>query len=330
MGRRARIIGSLAALAVVALCPSSALAAPEPLGLECVAVEELRECSGLAESWDGIPLDTTVILPPGQAKDLPLVALVHGFGNSKYEYLDPASEAYTGNAFTWARRGYAVLAHTARGLWGSCGTPESRLASPVACAGGYLHLADVRFEVRDTQELIGELVDQGIADRERIGVTGDSYGGGQSLMMAALRDRIMLPDGSYKPWRLAGRHADPARRRCAGHPVDRSRDGGCAQRQRLVHAATPPASGRRPPSGLRRRRWSNAIYAAAQFAAGPGQPIGEPFIPGRPMGFVVPPGIDPEADVGAGSPALPRASHMTTPSRARSSTSWRPTTPPTT
>ena len=297
MGRRARTAGSLAAFAAIALCPGSAVAAPEPLGLECAALEELRECSGLADSWDGIPLDTTVILPPGRAKDLPLVALVHGFGNSKYEYLDPASEAYTGNAFTWARRGYAVLVHTARGLWGSCGTPESRLASPAACAGGYLHLADVRFEVRDTQELIGELVDQGIADSERIGATGDSYGGGQSLMMAALRDRIMLEDGSYAPWVSPG--GTPIRLAAAA-PVIPWTD--------LVSAAAPNgsvSSTRRTsrkrattPVGVEKATVVNAIYAAAQFAVGPGQPIGEPFIPGRPMGFVAPPGLDAEADVG--------------------------------
>jgi hypothetical protein len=54
-----------------------------------------------------------------------------------------------------------VLTHTFRGLWGSCGTPESRLANPVACADGYTHLADVRYEVRDAQYLIGRLVDEG-------------------------------------------------------------------------------------------------------------------------------------------------------------------------
>ena len=297
MGRRVCTLGLLAASAAIGLCPGPALAAPEPLGLDCAALEELRECTGLAESWDGLPLDTTVLLPPGRAKDLPLVALVHGFGNSKYEYLDPASEAYTGNAFTWARRGYAVLVHTARGLWGSCGTPESRLASPVACAGGYLHLADVRFEVRDTQELIGALVDQGIADGKRIGATGDSYGGGQSLMMAALRDRIMLTDGSYAPWTSPG--GKPIRLAAAA-PVIPWTD--------LVTAAAPNgsvSSTRRTsraratsPVGVEKASVVNAIYAAAQFAVGPGQPIGEPFIPGRPMGFVAPPGLDPEADVG--------------------------------
>ena len=295
---RAWSVGPLAALAAIFLWPSAASAAAEPLGLDCVIVEELRQCSGLADSWDGVPLDTTVVLPPGsRAKDLPLVALVHGFGNSKYEYLDPDSEAYTGNAFTWARRGYAVLAHTARGLWGSCGTPESRLASPAGCADGYIHLADVRYEVRDTQELIGELVDEGVADPKRIGATGDSYGGGQSLMMAALRDRIMLPDGTYAPWLTP---AGTPLRLAAAAPVIPWTDLVTAAAPNGSVSSTRRTSRRRAttPVGVEKASVVNAIFAAAQFAVGPGQPIGEPFIPGRPMGYLAPAGTDPEADVG--------------------------------
>jgi len=266
------------------------------LGLTCEPAEELTECSGLATSWDGIPLDTTVVLPQGASRDLPLVALVHGFGNSKYEYLDPASEAYTGNAYTWARRGYVVLAHTARGLWGSCGTPEARLASPVACADGYIHLADVRFEVRDTQELIGRLVDEGVADPKRIGATGDSYGGGQTLMMAALRNRIMKPDGSYSRWRSA--EGTPLRLAGAA-PVIPWTDLVTAAAPNGSVSSTRRTSRRRAthPVGVEKASIVNAIFAAAQFAVGPGQPVGEPFVRGRPMGFLAPPGLDPEADV---------------------------------
>jgi dienelactone hydrolase len=295
MGRRVSVAALLAALAAILASPGLAVGAPSPLGLECVPREELRECSGLVESWDGIPLDTTVVLPEGRTRNLPLVALVHGFGNSKYEYLDPASEAYTGNAFTWARRGYAVLAHTARGLWGSCGTPESRLASPVACADGYIHLADVRFEVRDTQELIGRLVDQGLADSDRIGATGDSYGGGQSLMMAALRDRIMLPSGKYAPWRTPeGTRIQLA----AAAPVIPWTDLVTAAAPNGSVSSTRPTSRKRAttPVGVEKASVVNAIFAAAQFAVGPGQPVGEPFIPGRPMGYLS--STDPEADVG--------------------------------
>ena len=194
----------VSALLIGAAVPPTAAAA-EPLGLsDCEAMRGLQVCSGLVPTWDGVPLDTTVTLPAPAARKLPLVVEIHGFGNSKYEYLDPASAAYTDNAFAWARRGYAVLTYTARGLWGSCGTPDSRLANPAACARGYIHLADTRYEVRDTQTLIGRLVDEGIADPRRIGVTGDSYGGGQSMALAALSDRMMLPDGRLVAWRSPG------------------------------------------------------------------------------------------------------------------------------
>jgi dienelactone hydrolase len=282
------------ALALVVPAPAEAA---EPLGLtDCEPAQSVHQCSGLVETWDGVPLDTTVTLPEAGVADLPLVVLIHGFGNSKYEYLDPESSAYTGNAYEWARRGYAVLTYTARGLWGSCGTPESRLANPDACAKGYIHLADTRYEVRDTQELVGRLVDEGVADPRRLAVTGDSYGGGQSLALAALRNRVMQPDGSLVPWRSP---SGTQLRLAAAAPVIPWSD--------LIHAAAP--NGRvsdtrvtsraqaTSPVGVEKATFVNAIFVAAQNATGPGQPVGEPFVPGRPMGYLAPPGSDPEADV---------------------------------
>src|SRR5207248_4949062 len=171
-------LGAVLALAMVAAAPARAAA---PLGLtSCGPAQGVWQCSGLATTWDGVPLDTTVTLPAAGGAHLPLVVEIHGFGNSKYEYLDPGSTAYTDNAYGWARAGYAVLTYSARGFWGSCGTPESRLANPSGCERGYIHLADDRYEARDTQHLAGLLVDEGVADPSRIGVTGDSYGGGQT------------------------------------------------------------------------------------------------------------------------------------------------------
>src|SRR3954454_6562679 len=278
--------------------PARAHAASEPpLGLtDCGPVHGLYACSGLVNTWDGVPLDATVSLPSRGARHLPLVVELHGFGNSKYEYLDPSSTAYTDNAYDWARDGYAVLTYTSRGLWGSCGTPESRAASPVACADGYIHLADARYEVRDAQTLIGRLVDEGVANVHRVGVTGDSYGGGQSFMLAALRNRVMLPSGKLVRWRSP--QGTPLRIAAAA-PVIPWTD--------LIYAAAPngltrangvtPRSASASPVGVEKASFGNGIFAGAQTATGPGQPIGEPFIPGRPMGFLSPPGTDPEADV---------------------------------
>jgi X-Pro dipeptidyl-peptidase (S15 family) len=293
-----RIRVAIVALLVLGACaavPSTALAGP--LGLsDCASTQGVYRCDGLVRTWDGVPLDTTVALPREGARGLPLVVLVHGFGNSKHEYLDPASDAYTGNAYRWARRGYAVLTYTARGLWGSCGTPAARLANPAECAAGYIRLADIRYEVRDTQELAGRLVDEGLADRRRIAVTGDSYGGGQSLMLAALNDRVMLPDGRLAPWRSP---AGERLRIAAAAPVIPWSDlvTAAAPNGRVSSTGVTPMSAATSPVGVEKATFVNAIFAAGQFATGPGQPVGEPFVPGRPMGWFAPPGLDPEADV---------------------------------
>lgn len=286
-------IGAVVAMALA--LPASAAAGP--LGLtDCGPAEGVYQCTGLVKTWDGVPLETTVTLPAAGSRALPLVADIHGFGNSRWEYLDPASTAYTDNAFGWAKAGYAVLTYTARGLWGSCGTPEARAANPADCAKGWIHLADVRYEARDTQELIGRLVDEGYGDPARIGVTGDSYGGGQSTELAALRDRTMLPDGRLVPW------TSPK-----GTPLTLAAAAPVIPWTELIYAIAPngrtltyalaDAGAEWQPVGVFKTSIMNAIAAAAQFATGPGQPVGEPFVPGRPMGFLAPPGADPEADV---------------------------------
>ena len=284
-------------LALVVLVALPAAASAGPLGIgSCAPAQGFQQCSGLVPTWDGVPLDTTVTFPAGDARPLPLVVELNGFGNSRFEYLDPASSAYTGNAWDWARRGYLVLTYTARGLWGSCGTPESRLASPDACAAGYLHLADTRYEVRDAQELIGRLVDEGLADPARIGVTGDSYGGGQTLTLAALRDRVMEPDGRLVPWRSP--RGTPLRLAAAAPVIPWSDlPYAIAPNGRTRAVGVTPARDDYTPVGVFKTSIANAIFAAAEHAIGPGQPVGEPFIPGRPMGYLAPPGSDPGADV---------------------------------
>jgi hypothetical protein len=125
--------------------------------------------------------------------------MLHGYGGSKTDYeTEESSTTYHWNAEYFAKRGYAVVNSTARGFGQSCGAPASRTPD---CARGWLHLADQRFEARDTQTLLGLLADQGIAKPGALGVTGISYGGGQSLELAYLRDRIRRADGSFAPWK---------------------------------------------------------------------------------------------------------------------------------
>jgi len=77
----------------------------------------------------------------------------HGHGGSKYGYNQLDSQP--GRTKDYAKRGYAVLSLSARGVRGSCGTPQSRASGGAACLKGWNHLDDARKEARDTQHLAG-------------------------------------------------------------------------------------------------------------------------------------------------------------------------------
>ena len=163
-------------------------------------------------SFDGVPLDVDVTLPASGEGPFPTIVMLHGFGGDKTNFetasaAGPAPEA-AGNGSTiyrynnnfFARRGYAVVNYSARGFGESCGGgPAGDHAGP--CGPGYIRLADTRYEARDTQYLLGLLADEGVARPRAIGVTGISYGGGQSMELAFLRDKIRRPDGKLAPWR---------------------------------------------------------------------------------------------------------------------------------
>jgi len=197
----------LLAVVALALFPASASAAPPlPFGHLCTPQNGVRFCPTNAltdrvASFDGVPLDVDVTLPPSGDGPFPTIVMLHGYGGNKSNYATEQAEGattYHWNANYFARRGYAVVNPSARGFGRSCGQPASRTPD---CARGWIHLADQRYEARDTQHLLGLLADQGVARPGALGVTGISYGGGQSLELAYLRDRIRNPDGSFAPWR---------------------------------------------------------------------------------------------------------------------------------
>ena len=205
---------ALAALVCAAPAPASAGA---PFGHACAPENGVRFCpttdlSARVPSFDGVPLDVDVTLPAQGKGPFPTIVMLHGFGGSKTDFetagpLGPAPEEagagstiYRYNNVFYAQRGYAVVNYTARGFGASCGGGTGGdHAGP--CAAGYIRLADSRFEARDTQYLLGLLADEGVVRPRDIGVTGISYGGGQSMELAFLRDKIRTPKGKLRPWR---------------------------------------------------------------------------------------------------------------------------------
>jgi pimeloyl-ACP methyl ester carboxylesterase len=183
---------------VLALTLALALA---PFGHQCTLENGVRFCPTATDaqrvpSWDRVPLDVDVTLPARGKGPFPTIVMMHGWGGDKSSF-ETNAPLYSNNYF--AKQGYAVITPSARGFGRSCGAMSSR-TSP-GCDRGFVRLADQRYEGRDVQYLLGRLVDQKIVNPDEIGVTGISYGGIQSLNLARLRDRIRLPNGSYKRWR---------------------------------------------------------------------------------------------------------------------------------
>jgi hypothetical protein len=112
---------------------------------------------------------------------------------------DWREQALENNKF-FAKQGYAVVNYTARVFRRSCGKAGRPASRPCRDHKSYIHLADQRWEARDTQYLLGRLADQGITRPRAIGVTGISYGGGQSTELAYLRNRVRRLDGSFASW----------------------------------------------------------------------------------------------------------------------------------
>ena len=242
---RLRTVPLLAALVLVLVPAANAAAVPRPFGThDCAPQDGVRFCPGTVanrvKTFDGVPLDADVALPATGDTGLPLVVISHGWGQSKVGFAEMRP---------WAERGYAVLAFSARGFGDSCGSATSRAADPAGCAKGWVHLDDVRFEARDVQQLAGLLADEGVADPQRVGVTGISYGGGVSLELAALRDRIVRQDGTLAPW------TSPGGRRC-GSPARCRRSRGatsCTRSSPTGARSTTRSPARGRPRAVRRR-----------------------------------------------------------------------------
>lgn len=205
------------ALATLVWAAPAGASTAAPFGHACTAENGVRFCpmpdlASRVPSFDGVPLDVDVTLPEGGKAPYPTIVMLHGFGGSKtdFETTSPAgpepdaagsgSTIYRYNNVFYAQHGYAVVNYSARGFGGSCGGGSTGEHSG-PCAAGYIRLADSRYEARDTQYLLGLLADEGVVRPRDIGVTGISYGGGQSMELAFLHDKVRLPNGKLAPWR---------------------------------------------------------------------------------------------------------------------------------
>jgi ABC-2 type transport system ATP-binding protein len=159
-------------LAVAALVAGTAVviitAVPDP---PPVSTENLTiKVPGGPGVANEVHLDATVYRPA--VTPAPAVLLAHGFGGSK--------DSVSAQATALARRGFVVLAWTARGFGASTG--QIALNSP-------------DYEVADARTLVDWLakrpdVVQDAPGDPRVGVTGASYGGALALLLAGTDRRV--------------------------------------------------------------------------------------------------------------------------------------------
>lgn len=164
--RRARV----AALAVGSLALVLGVPAPSAAG-ERPTIEHQ-----VVHSFDGVPLYSTLFLPPEASAEepVPLVMRTHGWGGRG------ETELGSGTLSKLVDSGYAVL------TWDSRGFGKS---------GGESHVDAPHMERRDASTLLDWAAERPEIEKERpgdpvVGFTGGSYAGGIQLVTAAFDARV--------------------------------------------------------------------------------------------------------------------------------------------
>ena len=188
-----------------------------------------------------VQLDATFYLP--ERRPAPAVLLAHGFGGSKASVVADAEEL--------AVRGFAVLAYSARGFGASTG--EIALNAP-------------DYEVADARQLVDWLAKRSevITDAPgdpRVGVTGSSYGGALSLLLAGSDPRVdaLVPVITYND---LGQALIPNSASTADT------------------APGTPAANAFATDGVFKRAWAGIFFAAGMGAAGLANPNADASEPG--------------------------------------------------
>jgi pimeloyl-ACP methyl ester carboxylesterase len=281
------LAAAMLALPGVAAAKAKASGEPAPFGHACKAQDGVRFCptETLAQrvsTFDGVPLDADVTLPPSGNGPFPVIVMLHGWSGSKtsFESSTPegdGNETFDYNNTYYAQHGYVVLNYSARGWGNSCGAVSSREAP--GCAEGWIRLADQRYEARDTQYLLGLLANEKLIKPRSIGVTGISYGGGQSIELADLKNRIRLPNGEFAPWTSPSGKKMEIKAAFPRWPwsdlVDALEPNG-----RFLDSELPAPGQSYEPLGVEIQSYVTGLIAEGEAG-----------------GYIAPPGADPEADL---------------------------------
>ncbi|MFP5070640.1 alpha/beta fold hydrolase [Pseudonocardia nantongensis] len=246
--RSRRGAGSLIALLVAGLLLTAAPVAgaavpgqgPGPLpaatgddgGSVAVLPERVTVPAGPGEPGT-VELDTARYLPASatEASPAPAVLVAHGFGGTRQSVDTDAREL--------AARGYVVQTWTARGF----GT-----------SGGTIGLNDPDREVADAARLVDRLgalpeVQRDAAGDPRVGVTGGSYGGGLSLLLAGY-DRRIDAIAPLITWNDLGQALFPNNAAAGDLPAD------------------TPARAAGAPDGVFKSGWAGVFFGSGGRVAG--------------------------------------------------------------
>lgn len=217
-----------------------------------------------------VDIDATLYLPERHRLPAPAILVAHGFGGSKDSVVSDAREL--------AEHGFVVLAYSARGFGRSTG--EIALNSP-------------DYEVADARQLVDWLATQPEVRKDgpndpRVGVTGGSYGGALSLLLAGSDRRVdaLVPVITYNDLSQALLPNSATTTAGPGTP-----------------AANPFAD-----DGVFKRSWAGIFFTAGLGGAGPANPAAEAAEPGTehgetPSGASAGPPVDAaSAASGAGTP----------------------------
>jgi ABC-2 type transport system ATP-binding protein len=204
------------------------------------ALIDLPAAPGSAEQ---VKIDTTTYLPA--TVPAPAVLLAHGFGGDKNSVADDAREL--------ARKGFVVMTWSARGFGKSTGK---------------IGLNDPDGEVADASRLIDRLVAQHQVTTDahgdpKVAVTGASYGGALSLLLAGTDKRVdaIAPVITYNDLAqgLVPNAASPA-----------------------LAASGTPAAGAFATDGVFKKSWAGIFFSAGSGAASSGSPSADAPEAGQP------------------------------------------------